>query len=91
MTLSILKPDATQRNLTGKINTKFEDAGLKIVVSKINESLRSLFDESSILIIAFNLVDIYFAINLMDLLLPLATLNTPVTEVSEIKSLASVK
>ncbi len=34
MTLSILKPDATQRNLTGKINTKFEDAGLKIVAQK---------------------------------------------------------
>ena len=34
MTLSILKPDATQRNLTGKINAKFEDAGLKIVAQK---------------------------------------------------------
>lgn len=34
MTLSILKPDATKRNLTGKINTKFEDAGLKIVAQK---------------------------------------------------------
>ncbi|MBM5782534.1 MAG: nucleoside-diphosphate kinase [Pelagibacterales bacterium] len=33
-TLSIIKPDATQRNLTGKINTKFEDAGLKIVAQK---------------------------------------------------------
>jgi nucleoside-diphosphate kinase len=30
-TLSILKPDATRRNLTGKINAKFEAAGLKIV------------------------------------------------------------
>ena len=27
-TLSIIKPDATRRNLTGKINQKFEDAGL---------------------------------------------------------------
>ena len=27
-TLSIIKPDATRRNLTGKINAKFEDAGL---------------------------------------------------------------
>lgn len=34
LTLSILKPDATKRNLTGKINTKFEDAGLKIVAQK---------------------------------------------------------
>lgn len=34
MTLSILKPDATERNLTGKINEKFESAGLKIVGQK---------------------------------------------------------
>ena len=34
MTLSIIKPDATERNLTGKINTKFEEAGLKIVAQK---------------------------------------------------------
>ena len=34
-TLSILKPDATQRNLTGKINAKFEEAGLKIVAQKM--------------------------------------------------------
>ena len=33
-TLSILKPDATRRNLTGKINTIFEDAGLTIVAQK---------------------------------------------------------
>jgi nucleoside-diphosphate kinase len=33
-TLSILKPDATRRNLTGKINAKFEDAGLCIVAQK---------------------------------------------------------
>jgi nucleoside-diphosphate kinase len=30
-TLSIIKPDATRRNLTGKINTVIEDAGLRIV------------------------------------------------------------
>ena len=30
-TFSIIKPDATRRNLTGKINAKFEDAGLRIV------------------------------------------------------------
>ncbi len=33
-TLSILKPDATRRNLTGAINKKFEDAGLRIVAQK---------------------------------------------------------
>ncbi len=33
-TLSILKPDATRRNLTGKINAKFEEAGLRIVAQK---------------------------------------------------------
>ena len=30
-TFSIIKPDATKRNLTGKINALFEDAGLRIV------------------------------------------------------------
>src|ERR1700709_1184244 len=33
-TLSIIKPDATRRNLTGKIIAKFEEAGLKIVASR---------------------------------------------------------
>jgi nucleoside-diphosphate kinase len=33
-TLSIIKPDATRRNLTGKINARFEDQGLKIVAQK---------------------------------------------------------
>jgi nucleoside-diphosphate kinase len=33
-TLSIIKPDATNRNLTGKINAKFEQAGLRIVAQK---------------------------------------------------------
>ena len=33
-TLSILKPDAIRRNLTGKINTVFEDAGLRIVAQR---------------------------------------------------------
>jgi nucleoside-diphosphate kinase len=33
-TLSIIKPDATRRNLTGKINALFEDAGLKIVAQR---------------------------------------------------------
>jgi nucleoside-diphosphate kinase len=34
MTLSIIKPDATDRDLTGRINAKFEEAGLKIVAQK---------------------------------------------------------
>jgi nucleoside-diphosphate kinase len=33
-TLSIIKPDATKRNLTGRINAKFEDAGLRIIAQK---------------------------------------------------------
>ncbi len=33
-TFSIIKPDATRRNLTGKINAKLEDAGLRIVAQK---------------------------------------------------------
>ena len=33
-TLSIIKPDATRRNLTGKINAMFEDAGLRIIAQK---------------------------------------------------------
>ena len=33
-TFSIIKPDATRRNLTGKINAKFEEAGLKIIAQK---------------------------------------------------------
>ncbi len=33
-TLSIIKPDATRRNITGKIVSKFEEAGLRVVASK---------------------------------------------------------
>ena len=33
-TLSIIKPDATKRNLTGKINAKFEEAGLRTIAQK---------------------------------------------------------
>jgi nucleoside-diphosphate kinase len=33
-TLSIIKPDATRRNLTGRVNAKFEEAGLRIVAQK---------------------------------------------------------
>ncbi len=33
-TFSIIKPDATRRNLTGKINAVFEENGLRIVAQK---------------------------------------------------------
>ncbi len=32
--LSIIKPDATRRNLTGRINAVFEEAGLRIIAQK---------------------------------------------------------
>lgn len=57
-TLSIIKPDATKRNITGKINARFEDNGLRIVAQKrihlsrrearmfyAEHSERSFFDE----------------------------------------------
>jgi nucleoside-diphosphate kinase len=33
-TLSIIKPDATRRNLTGKIIAMLEEAGLRVIASK---------------------------------------------------------
>jgi len=33
-TLSIIKPNATRRNLTGKINARFEERGLRIIAQK---------------------------------------------------------
>ena len=33
-TLSIIKPDATRRNLTGEINSRIEQAGLRIIAQK---------------------------------------------------------
>ena len=33
-TFSIIKPDATRRNLTGKINARFEESGLRIVAQR---------------------------------------------------------
>ena len=33
-TLSIIKPDATKRNIVGKILSKFESSGLKIIAQK---------------------------------------------------------
>jgi nucleoside-diphosphate kinase len=40
-TFSILKPDATRRNLTGKINAKIEEAGLRIIAQKRVQLTRS--------------------------------------------------
>ena len=34
-TLSIIKPDATTRNITGKVNSMIEDAGLRIIAQKL--------------------------------------------------------
>ena len=40
-TFSMIKPDATKRNLTGQITARLEDAGLRIVASKrVHMSLR---------------------------------------------------
>ena len=33
-TLSIIKPDATARNITGAIVKKFEDTGLRVIAQK---------------------------------------------------------
>jgi len=47
-TLSIIKPDATKRNLTGKINAKFEEAGLRIIAQKrihLSKSQAGIFYE----------------------------------------------
>ena len=33
-TLSIIKPDAPRRNLTGQINARFEEKGLRIIAQK---------------------------------------------------------
>jgi nucleoside-diphosphate kinase len=41
-TLSIIKPDATTRNLTGIINSYFEKAGLKIVAQKRLQLTKSM-------------------------------------------------
>ena len=40
-TFSMIKPDATKRNLTGAITVKLEEAGLRVVASKrVHMSLR---------------------------------------------------
>lgn len=33
-TFSIIKPDATKRNITGQVNAKIEEAGLRIIAQK---------------------------------------------------------
>ena len=45
-TLSIIKPDATKRNITGKINKIIEDNNLKIIAQKkikLNENTAKNF------------------------------------------------
>ena len=44
-TLSIIKPDATKRNLTGLINAKIENAGLKIIAQKRLQLTRSMAEK----------------------------------------------
>ena len=39
-TLSILKPDAVAKNVIGKIITRFEDAGLKVIAAKMAQLTR---------------------------------------------------
>ncbi|MDR0251490.1 MAG: nucleoside-diphosphate kinase [Burkholderiales bacterium] len=40
-TLSIIKPDAVAQNVIGKIYTRFEDAGLKIVAAQMRQLSRA--------------------------------------------------
>ncbi|MDR2244660.1 MAG: nucleoside-diphosphate kinase [Burkholderiales bacterium] len=40
-TLSIIKPDAVAQNVIGKIYTRFEDAGLKIVAAQMRQLSRT--------------------------------------------------
>ena len=44
-TLSIIKPDATKRNLTGLINAKLENAGLKIIGQKRLQLTRTMAEK----------------------------------------------
>jgi len=44
-TLSIIKPDATRRNLTGKINARFEDRGLRIIAQKRLQLARDVAEQ----------------------------------------------
>jgi nucleoside-diphosphate kinase len=40
-TLSILKPDAVAKNVIGKIYTRFEDAGLKVIAARMMQLSRA--------------------------------------------------
>ena len=40
-TLSIIKPDAVAKNVIGKIYARFEDAGLKVIASKMKQLSRA--------------------------------------------------
>lgn len=44
-TLSIIKPDAVKKNVIGKIITRFEDAGLKMVAGKMLRLSRAQAEE----------------------------------------------
>lgn len=44
-TLSIIKPDAVKKNVIGKIITRFEEAGLKIVAAKMVRLSRAQAEE----------------------------------------------
>jgi nucleoside-diphosphate kinase len=44
-TFSIIKPDATEKNITGKINSYLEGAGLKIVAQKMTRLSREQVEE----------------------------------------------
>ena len=44
-TLSIIKPDATKRNLTGLINARFENAGLRIIAQKRSQLTKSMAEK----------------------------------------------
>lgn len=44
-TLVLLKPDAVQRGLTGRILARFEDKGLKVIGMKLRQFERSLLEQ----------------------------------------------
>ncbi len=44
-TFSIIKPDATRRNLTGRVNAKFEESGLRIVAQRRAKISRAQAEE----------------------------------------------
>ena len=44
-TFSIIKPDATRRNITGKINSVIEGAGLKVIAQKRIQMTRKMAEE----------------------------------------------